>query len=83
MDTILTSCKSKPGQSRPFSMTYLFEGQSIADIDTKFAINMSPTREKNEQWTKYRCPESTAKNSTVQCMNCKLSGKVWAFLSSG
>ena len=78
--------------------------QDNADIDTKFAINMSLTLKKNEisqifvqfQFLHFnaehgksiavldeisQCPETTAKNCTVQCLNCK--GRVRAFQFSG
>ncbi len=53
LDTTLTGCKSKPGHSRPFSMTYSFEGQPAADNDIKFAINMSPTLLKTAIFPKF------------------------------
>ncbi len=39
MDITLTGCKSKSGQSRPFSITYSFEEQFAAEIDSKCVIN--------------------------------------------
>ncbi len=51
VDTTLTGCKSKSGQSGPFHLLYSFEGQSAPTIDTKFA--MSPIHLKNLIFPKF------------------------------